>query len=76
MLEEELAKYEEVKDELLGVDRGKFVLIKGSNVVSTFESQVDAIVKGYEEFGNSPFLVKRIEEVETPIRFTSNILAV
>ncbi|MBI4501536.1 MAG: hypothetical protein HY700_10275 [Gemmatimonadetes bacterium] len=76
VLEEELQTYEDNREKLLGSSKGKFVLIKGAEVVGVFDSQLDAIGQGYEKFGNVPFLVKQILEVETPQNFTSNLIRV
>lgn len=70
-LEQELRTYEEHRDELLGSAKGQFVLIKGDRLVGTFDTANDALKRGYEEFGNAPFLVKQIVEVELPMNFTS-----
>ncbi len=63
-LEEELKTYEENKSELVKKANGKYVLIKGKTIVDIFESEQDAIKMGIGKFGNVPFLVKKIEEVE------------
>lgn len=76
LLEVELKTYEAHRDELLGSNSGKFVLIKGEQVVSVFDTEVDAIRAGYERFGNVPFLVKQVMQVELPQNFTSNLLGV
>lgn len=75
-LKQELETYETHKAALLGTDRGKFVLIKGDRVVDTFVSEEDAIKAGYNTFGNVPFLVKEIIEIEVPANFTSYLIAV
>ncbi|MFO8013430.1 MAG: hypothetical protein R6X20_09010 [Phycisphaerae bacterium] len=75
-LSEEQGTYEARKDELLARAAGKFALIKGREVVDVFDSAEDAIRHGYERFGNVPFLVKQIVEVETPQNFTTNLLGV
>jgi len=67
----ELATFAQHRDELLGRAKGKFVLIKGADVVDVFEDRTDAVVRGYREFGNHPFLVKKVTEFETPLTFTS-----
>ena len=64
----EKATYRKHRKELLGKARGKFVLIKGEEVVDTFDTEGDAVRRGHKKFGNVPFLVKQILEVETPIR--------
>lgn len=66
----ELATFAEHRDELLGRAKGKFVLIKGTDVIDVFEDRTDALVRGYREFGNHPFLVKKVAEFETPLNFT------
>jgi hypothetical protein len=75
-LEEELKTFEAHRTELLGRAKGQFVLIKGNRIVDTFVSQEDALKRGYQEFGNSPFLVKQILDVELPMNFTSFLIAV
>lgn len=76
LLEVELKTYEARRDELLGANSGKFVLIKDEQIVGVFDTQVDAIRAGYERFGNVPFLVRQIVQVEVPQNFTSNLIAV
>lgn len=76
ILDKELATFEAHREDLLGRAKGKFVLIKGDRVVDVFENAVDATKRGYDEFGNSPFLVKEILEVDLPTNFTSFNLAV
>ena len=44
-------------------------------MVDVFDTEADAIRDGYRQFGNVPFLVKRIEPVDTPERFVSNLVA-
>ncbi|MBI3981711.1 MAG: hypothetical protein HY337_02285 [Gemmatimonadetes bacterium] len=73
VLEQELRTYEAHREKLVGTATGKFVLIRGSEVVGLFDAQLDAIRQGYERFGNVPFLVKQVLEVETPHNFTSNL---
>jgi len=75
-LDAELKTYEDHRDELLGTAEGKFILIHGAEVVGVFDAESDAIREGYERFGNVPFLVKRVERVETAQNFVSNLLAV
>lgn len=74
MLQKELETYEAQKYELIGKSNGKFVLIKDDRVYNIFDSKIDAIRQGYDAFGNVPFLVKQVAEVDTPKDFTSNLL--
>jgi len=75
-LDRELATYEANREKLLARASGKFVLIKGDQVVDEFESIGDALKVGYERFGNSPFLVKQVLDVEIPLSFTSHQIRV
>ena len=71
MLDKELQAYDARLAELLGQDRGKYVLIKGDRVVDVFSSLDDALKHGYELFEAEPFLVRQIVEVQIPQNFTS-----
>jgi hypothetical protein len=62
-LEKELATYR-AKLEELKAHEGKFVLIKGEDVIDFFETYEDAIKGGYQRFNLEPFFVKRIQAVE------------
>lgn len=75
-LETELKTFEEHRERLLGTATGKFVLIRGTEVIGVYDSKPDAIRQGYQQFGNVPFLVKQITEVDTPVDFVSNLLAI
>ncbi len=76
VLDTELKTFEEHRERLLGTAKGKFVLIRNDQVVGVYDSKMDAINQGYKQFGNVPFLVKQIVEVETPANYVSNLLAV
>lgn len=75
-LEEELKTYESKKEGLLVKYTGKYVLIKGSEVIDIFETEKDALRIGIEKFGNEPFLVKKIEKTEQTQNFASNLIIV
>lgn len=75
LLKRDLDYFESKLDELLGKSKGEYALIHEGQLIDTFKSKEDAIKKGYELFGNSPFLVKLIIEVEEILNFTSNLLA-
>ena len=76
ILDAELKTYEKNRDQLLGTAEGKFVLIQNNQVVGIYDSKMDAIAMGYQQFGKVPFLVKQIVKVEAPQNFTSNLLGV
>lgn len=76
VLDRELRTYDHHRDRLLGSDEGRFVLIKDDRVCGIYDSKMDAIAAGYQQFGNVPFLVKQILKIETPQSFVSNLLGV
>lgn len=71
-LEQELATYR-AKLEELKAHEGKFVLIKGDDVIDLFETYEDAIKGGYQRFNLEPFFVKRIQAVEQ-VQFVTRVL--
>jgi len=72
-LEKELETYKNKLPELQG-NEGKFVLIRGDQVVDMYSSYEDAIKEGYAKFGvNSPFLVKQIQAVQQ-VQFISRFV--
>jgi hypothetical protein len=44
-------------------------------VAGIFDTEADAIRDGYGRFGNVPFLVKKIQPVDIPEQFASNLIA-
>ncbi len=76
ILDTELKTYEQNRDQLLGTAEGKFVVIHNSQVIGLYDSKMDAIVVGYQQFGNVPFLVKQVVKVETSPTFMSSQLGV
>ncbi len=76
ILDVEIKTYEQQRDKLLGTSEGKFVLIRANQVVGIYDSKMDAISAGYQQFGNVPFLVKQIVKIEMPQNFVSNLLAI
>ena len=66
-LDKELATYREHFQELLDHE-GKYVLIRGDEIIGLYGSRDEALNVGYQRFGFPPFLVKKIalkEEVAT-----------
>lgn len=62
-LKAELKTYQNSLPGLLA-NVGKYVLIKGADVLGLYDTYADAIQGGYEKCGLEPFLVKQIEAVE------------
>lgn len=74
ILDRELQTFNAQKSRLIGKAKGKFALVKEDKVIDFFDTKPDAIRRGYEQFGNVPFLVKQIIEVDIPQNFTSNLI--
>ncbi len=64
VLKEELAFFNEKKDELLRTHPGQFALIKGRTLLGVFATREDAYAEGIQRFGQESFLVHRIVEKE------------
>jgi len=65
----ELAAYQRKLPELLG-EAGRFVLIKGDEVMGVFDSYQDAVTSGYARFELDSFFVKQIAAAEQIAFFT------
>ena len=64
-LETEIAFYKETKPELLRAGHeGRIVLIRGREIIGFFGAKQEAYREGYQRFGNGPFLVRQIREIE------------
>lgn len=72
-LEKELKVYSDKLPELLGEHAGKFVLIGDDAILGIFAAYEDALNAGYKACGLKPFLVKRIEAIESAQRLTRNV---
>jgi hypothetical protein len=68
-LETELKTYADHLVELIP-QAGKFVLIRGAEVVGTFDTYADALKAGYTKFQLEPFLVKQIAPAERVMSFS------
>ncbi|MCD6282814.1 hypothetical protein J7J84_04310 [bacterium] len=73
LFETERRTFQDHRDKLIANALGKFVLIKGEEVVGIYDAEGDAVREGYKRFGNVPFFVKLIVEVEVPLTFTRSI---
>jgi adenosylmethionine-8-amino-7-oxononanoate aminotransferase len=71
-LEKELETYKNKLPELKA-NEGKFVLIKGDQIVDTYSSYEDAIKEGYAKFKLEEFLVKQIHSMEQ-VQFISRFV--
>jgi hypothetical protein len=62
ILAREIKTYKETLPSLIKKAQGQFVLIHGEEILGIFESEQAGIQAGYQELGNTPFLVKEILE--------------
>jgi hypothetical protein len=54
-------------------DAGRFVLIKGADILGTFPDRSAALREGYRLFGVVPFLVRQIADPE-PVVYLPNVV--
>ena len=74
-LKKEMELYEKHKNELLAEGEGKFVVIKGSEILKFFGTEEDALKEGYSKFGSAdPFLVKKVCAIEQVCYFSPSPL--
>ncbi len=64
VLDTEVAYYEAHRAELLQRGRGKFVLIKGSEEIGIFDTDLDAYREGARRFGRAPMFIHQILDVD------------
>ena len=74
-LDQEIKTYNKNLSRLVKNANNKFVLIKNTNIIDTFESYDDALKLAYNKYGNDTFLIKQIQEFESPLEFTSTYFA-
>ena len=67
-LDTQLSTFARRQPELLQAGhRGKWVLIYGDSVAGVYESRHQGLRRGYQQFGNVPFLVREVREASTPL---------
>lgn len=72
-LAEEMATYRARLPELLAEGEGRFVLIKGREVVGMFPDRSAALREGYRRFGVVPFLAREVTAAE-PAVYLPNVV--
>jgi hypothetical protein len=70
LFEQELATFAAHKADLLRDHPGKWVLIKGDQVLGVYEDQMAAANAGYQKLGNVAFLTKEILEQDRVYEFS------
>ena len=63
-LAKELETYYAHQQELLQTAAGKYVVIKGTNILGIYDSATEAYGQTYQRLGNVPFLLRRVQEQE------------
>ncbi len=63
-LAEELETYYARKAELLQTARGKYVVIKGKEIIGLFDDQDEAFRQAYRQLGLTSFLLREVSEGE------------
>ena len=64
----ELRTYERNRDNLLQCHEGKYMLIEGDKILGAYDTKLDAVAAGHQQLGPEPFLVKKVERDEKPVR--------
>lgn len=76
MLDKERNCFQKNRPEWLLKHSGKFVLIKGEELVGAFDKAEDALAEGARRFGTDSFLVRLVEESEETIYIPALTLGV
>jgi hypothetical protein len=66
-LEQELKFFAENKTKLTKAHFGKFVLVKGSELIGVFDNAETALAEGAKRFGTESFLVRQLNPDEKDI---------
>lgn len=70
-LQKELTFFNKNKGEYLKHYKNKFLLIKGENLVGSFDAEEQAYETGIQKYGNEPFLIKQVLEQEPTLTVSS-----
>lgn len=63
-LAEERKYFHQCQAEWKKAHSGKFVLVKGKELVGTYNHAEDAVAEGARRFGAEPFLVRSVDQTE------------
>ena len=66
-LEIEIRYFEANLENWLKDHQGKFALVKGEELIGTFDNPENAYIAGVQKFGNVPFLIRRITGQDTTV---------
>jgi hypothetical protein len=70
-LKTEIATYEANRADFVANHPDEFVLIKDSDVIGFYPTEIEAISDGYAKYADQIFLVRKVAESETPVFLTS-----
>jgi hypothetical protein len=76
MLEEERQFYAENLATWLPQYPGKYVLVKGRQLVGAFDTNDEALAEGARRFGLGPFLVRRVQQQQEEINIPALTLGI
>ena len=68
MLEKELAFFEKYKEKWLGQYEGKFVLVKGEELVGVYDTNEEALAAAAFMFGLAPCLIRRVTKAQEDVK--------
>jgi hypothetical protein len=71
-LETEIKHFESHKDEWLEHYQNKYALVKGEQLIDTFDTIEAAYRAGVEKFKTEPFLIRKIQK-EEPVQYFSSL---
>ena len=75
-LEKELRTYDAKKAELLRSAGGKFVLIKGEELIGLYDTIEEALSAGAERYGLDAFLVREVRSEEEKVSIPALTLGI
>lgn len=76
LFEKELQYFKEHKEDLLKHYKDQYVVIKGDHFLGAYTTEQEAYGAGLDNFGNVPFLIKKVAEVDEILRFPALALGV
>jgi hypothetical protein len=76
MLETERQFYSENLANWLSQFPGKFALVKGQELIGTFDTNEQALSEGARRFGLEPFLVRRVQERQDDVNVPALTLGI
>lgn len=76
MLEQELKYFIENRTDWISRYPNKFVLIKGAELVGTFDTLDEALAEGARRFGLESFLARRVDQDEREVNIPALTLGI